>query len=745
MPNQGQTLDQIFSTQAPTSPTASTSGAGGQAQSLESIFGNTNTQTSARPSLDSIFSAKPSTSTTPPDRTIGDVGNDIVSNVNNDFNQRIAEKNQTEQDYSDGKIGLAHAVFQSIGNIVGGAFSLPMDVVSGLTKGSAGASAVGAISDVAGKGIDFASKPLADALASPEIATLQNASALYQKAGDLYHQAHLETDPAKQRRGIELADNVKKAADAISGTAKEISSSQASASRDASSAVNLGTLAIGGASPETAANVGAAGKALATEAGDITSDVGTLAGKALSPANDALGNVISKTGDIASNLKEKIVPSTTLDQTVGQVAQGGADEIPTFTKGLSNLDTTGIKTYKDLTKKADDTIKTEAKAQDTALAANETPLKVQQMAIKVGSQEAAHNYVLDAVQQLKDYFTKTNDIANLAKVNNYITKLDPIKGEGLTVKEINDIARMHGTNLNAYNANGELASGLTKQAAENTRQGLKQTVVQNIKDPAMQAAFKASDAKMSSLYTVRDLSGKMAEKVNTLTQRLQKPNILQKLGSIIGKVGRISGVGDIAQKLLGIEKTPGASTLNAVELQARLQKNLAKINEALGKNDTGFVKDVESMLQDDNLSNSKANETQQTANTTNQKANVGDNAQSIKNNSNQTISKDNTTFEPKSKTGQLIQKAIQTYQETPNKQGGFARVPSSIRDIADTQRDATLSKLNKVDSGDFLNSKGYLNMEALQKYDEIMAKFEKGTDTPEDVRTANEILGLLKK
>lgn len=756
MPNGGQTLDQIFSAKAPVSPTATASTGNAPSQSLESIFGNSQNQASNRPSLDSIFSAKPPAPITGNDifdgtpeaakaREATDVSvtKDIIPNIENDFNDRIQQKNQTEQDYADGKIGLGHAVFQSIGNVIGGAFDIPKDIIKPYLDKTIGTDTEKSISDSVGGEIDKISAPLADALAKPEVATMQNAGALYKKAGDLYQQAHAEPDPTKQQRLIQLAEQTTKAADAVKSTANDMVNSQSSAGRDASATVNIGTLGMGGAAPEdTIANLSKAGN----EAKNIASDAATLTGKATAPVRDALGNIIDKTGQVASDIKDKIAPTPTIDQIVGQVAQGGSEDVGKFTTGLKNLDTSSVKTYEDLNKVSSDTIKTEAKAQDTALTQNAEPLKVQQLAIKVGDQAAAHNYVIDAVNQLKDYFSKTNDIANLAKVNGYIEKLDPIKGKGLTVKEVNDIARMHGTNLNGYNANGELASGLTKQAAENTRIGLKNTVVQNIKDPAMQAAFKASDAKMSSLYTVRDLSGKMADKVNTLSQRLQKPNILQKIGSIIGKVGRISGVGDIAQKLLGIEKVPGASTLNAVELEAKLSSNLKKINDALKKDDNGFVKDIQGMIQDgENNATTKSTPKSDTNITTNQKANAGDNAQSIRNNSNQAISKDSTTFTPKSKTGQLIQNAIKQYQETPNKQGGFAKIPSSIRDIADTQRDDVLSRLNKLDSKDFVNSKGNWNMEAIEKYDEIMARFEKGNDTPEDIRTANELLALMKK
>lgn len=325
-------------------------------------------------------------------------------------------------------------------------------------------------------------------------------------------------------------------------------------------------------------------------AGELISNVSSKA----APVIDSAASTVS---DTAKSIKNKVAPTPTIDGLVGKVAQGKPEDIPSFTRGLGNLDTSQVSTYKDLGKIADDTISSTAKQQDVALSMEKTPLKIQQLAAKVGEQGGAKNYVIDAVNQLKDYYTKINDVAGLQKIKTYVQKIDPLKGDGLTVQELNDLARLHGRELNAYNANGELASGLTKQAVENTRQGLKDTVVQNIKDPTAKEVFKAADAKMSDLYTVSDLSNKMEIKVNALEQRLQKPNILQKIGGIVGRATRITGVGDFASKLLGIDKVPGSATLNAVELEAKLSKNLAKIEKALNeKKDSDFIKDISDMV-----------------------------------------------------------------------------------------------------------------------------------------------------
>lgn len=325
-----------------------------------------------------------------------------------------------------------------------------------------------------------------------------------------------------------------------------------------------------------------------------------VAGKPIDAVSDVakatkIPQVIDIAGDAAKNAalktKEYFAPTPTINSLVGRVAQGKTGDIPSFGRGIQNMDTSDIKTYSDLNKAASNQIKELATQQDVELSKNPTVHSLSDFQKTIGNGESAVkvNYVEQAIQQLKDYYTKTNDATKLSKINEISSRANE---SGLSAKDINDLARMHGQDLNGYNANGELASGLSKQAAENTRQGLKDTSRGLMDTPNA----KNIDQQMSDLFTVKNLSSKMMEKVNTLSQRLQKPNILQKIGGAVGKFGRSTGVGDLVQKLLGLEKTPGATTLNPVELEAKLSKNLAKINSALSKGDTEFIKDITAML-----------------------------------------------------------------------------------------------------------------------------------------------------
>ncbi len=242
-------------------------------------------------------------------------------------------------------------------------------------------------------------------------------------------------------------------------------------------------------------------------------------------AGDVAKNAKETFGQIPGNIKEAFVPSLTPEEAVGKVVQGTPNDIKAAKNTLSSIDTSSVKTYSDLQSKLKDEIKTLSKAQDTFLSSENKVYKIQQLATDVGDIKNAHNYVNDALGQLKEYYTKTNDIKNLQKVDGLLKKVDPIKGKGLSLQEVNEIARLHGSDLNGFNANGELASGLTKKAAENTRMGLKNT----IRNLLPNDISKGIDAKISDAYDTKALIDKMVKAVNKTAQKTTKQGEISKV------------------------------------------------------------------------------------------------------------------------------------------------------------------------------------------------------------------------
>ncbi len=330
------------------------------------------------------------------------------------------------------------------------------------------------------------------------------------------------------------------------------------------------------------------------------------AANAVDTASNAVEMAKNAVGDVAGNLKEKIAPTEPIETTIGKVAQGKTTDIPSLRSALTDsvsdptgkvisepLDTSNVKTYQDLSTSAQSKISDIVAKQDEILSKDPTPHPMTDFEKTVGSGDNAVkvNYVKQALDGLQELYTKTNDAKGLSDIKALATKANDV---GLTTKEVNDLARNYGSEFGskAFGKSGEALTSVNATSLENTRTGLKNTA----RDLLPDETSKALDSQMTNLYDTKALSDKMVEKVNTAIQRLQSKNILQKLGGFIGKVGKYTGIGDIGKELPGLSNTPGASSMNAVDIEAGLAKNLARITKVLGSNDAGFVSGIKDML-----------------------------------------------------------------------------------------------------------------------------------------------------
>jgi hypothetical protein len=297
------------------------------------------------------------------------------------------------------------------------------------------------------------------------------------------------------------------------------------------------------------------------------------------------GEVAGKAGALKEYAMGK--PATT-PELVGKVTQATGEDVSAATRALKSVDTTKVKTFSDLSKTLDDKVKENTAAVDAALNKNTQTFKVADLEKKTpvkGGADIITSPVTQALNQLRDYYGSTNDTEGTAKIQEMQNKAET----GLTVKDINDIARLHGRDLNAYNASGELASGLKKQAAENTRTDVKD-IVRNL---TPDEETKALDKNTSDLITTRDAANQMVEKVQTLQNRLEKAGLFRKVGSAIGTGADIAS-GGFFRTLMGMAKS-GDKTLNAVELQGKLSNNLALLDKLNGMDPASALKEVQKM------------------------------------------------------------------------------------------------------------------------------------------------------
>lgn len=266
------------------------------------------------------------------------------------------------------------------------------------------------------------------------------------------------------------------------------------------------------------------------------------------------------------------------DELAGKILQGTPEDIESARKVLSEIDARGVKTYQDLGEVLDNKIEVISGKLDEALDTEPYVKSLDELAVtkKVGDAEISHNFVQDALKQMDDFYTKVNDIEGKARVQQLLAKAQK---DGLSIREINDLAREHGRKLNGFNANGELASGLSKVAAENTRKGLKETARRQFNSPL----FKEADTELSKLIGVRDNISRMELAVNKAKQKIRSPKLMERVGSLfekalnIGTLGTSRGFLQAAGKAMGNVGNP--MKLDPIALEKILAKNLARLQK----------------------------------------------------------------------------------------------------------------------------------------------------------------------
>ncbi len=326
------------------------------------------------------------------------------------------------------------------------------------------------------------------------------------------------------------------------------------------------------------------------KAGKVAEFVGEIA----LPAG-ALKNLAMKT-PLAIRAAEKAIATrqAKISNVIGRVLQGETKDVDTGRKALQQIDTQGVKTYKDLQDRLDERIGIISGKIDETLDTDKLPRILSNLSLEttVGGQKVAANYVDDALKQVEEFYTKTKNVQGAAKIAQLREKANTV---GLTVREVNELARLHGRELSAFNASGELASGLSKQAAENTRKGLKATVLDRFGNKITRDA----DAELTSLIRTRDLAKEMTEKVNDLKQKVQPRSLGNRVGRLLEQALNIASLGTtrgFVQAL--IPRGQGLKVLNALDLEKQLQKNLKLIEKAADPkaSETDIVKALEEFI-----------------------------------------------------------------------------------------------------------------------------------------------------
>lgn len=289
-----------------------------------------------------------------------------------------------------------------------------------------------------------------------------------------------------------------------------------------------------------------------------------------------------------------------IDDLVGKVAQGKIKDIVPVKKALSIIDTTGIKTYNDLTGIVKDKIKNIAGVLDNVLMENKdlTKLDLFNKTFKNGDTEISVNYVKQAIDGLEDLYTKIGEPDNLVMIKEMSKKA---VNEGLSIFDVNQLAKLYNIEMGSKafsKRTGDALTGTNSKLYENIRKGVKETWRSLVGDKNTQKALIAMDEEMSNLYTLQRVGLEMEEKVNTLAQKVSERNVLQKIARFLGKsVDTLTG-GAPREFLRAVlmESNVGKKSSNSLAIQEGLEKTLKQIDILLGKSPDDIIEKLSKLF-----------------------------------------------------------------------------------------------------------------------------------------------------
>jgi hypothetical protein len=306
----------------------------------------------------------------------------------------------------------------------------------------------------------------------------------------------------------------------------------------------------------------------------------------------AVDNLITDSKTLADDLIAKSQPKVTLEQATGKIIQGKTGDVKQAVQAIGAVDTTGVKTYKDLLGKLKEKKPELLSVVDNELAKDTTQYSLDNLSTTVATNSGktvSTNYVDTALKDLRELYSTTGDVKQLANLEELAAK------GSYTLKEVNDISRVYNSEFGqkAFSKLGDPLTSVNAQRFENTRKGLKDVARRGIGG----AEAKKADELLSSVYNTENLVKRNMEAVNKLRQRINERGLLEKAGHYITKYADILTGGTIRGAVAGLlPRGAGYKVLNALDLEEQLAKNLDIINKALtSKSDDIIVNQLKSL------------------------------------------------------------------------------------------------------------------------------------------------------
>ena len=387
--------------------------------------------------------------------------------------------------------------------------------------------------------------------------------------------------------------------------------------------------------------------------------------KGLEPVGDIVESGIKQAKSAVTDIKAPTVPKfnksvKNAEDIVGQITQGKKKNFDKQLEALRSIDTDEVKTYQDLLDVTGAKKTVLAKSVDDALDLDTGLFKADELALvkKGKTGNLVSKPVDESIEHLSELYRTIGDDVALDNITAIKNKLDV---EGLSRKEINDLAREYGQEFSkkAFRLDGTPTTSVVGQRFENTRTKLKEVARQGLQGDAA----KALDKEYSNLLTLENDIRKVDTSVQNLKNKTIDRGVIENLSNKGAKLFNVLTAGGARGFLSGLlQSNVGSKTMNSLAIQDALAKNL----KALKKLDTiDTIVDVKKQAK-------------------------------VINEVAETISKEkgfsiiDDTFLDTDKIVKDIGKRI---KNTPNKQGGFVKVGlDKADDLGLKQYDDTLLK-----------------------------------------------------
>lgn len=307
------------------------------------------------------------------------------------------------------------------------------------------------------------------------------------------------------------------------------------------------------------------------------------------------------------------------NEIVWKIIQWEIKDIDPALRTLKEIDTKNVSSYDELSEVIDARGKNFMEMVDERLNKETKVIKPEDAKVTTTVWETSiiQEPVKKWLAQLKEMYNTIDDPVNEAR----ITELERQFTKGwLSLKAINDIAREYNGQFwqKAFSKKWDPLTSVNAQAYENNRKAIKEY----IRDQMSDEVTKTLDKQYSDLASTKKLVDKMNEKVNTLSQKIQKRGVVEKVARAIWRwVDFITAWGVRGFLTSFLPSNIGNKVMNALDLQESLSANLKKFDAIIKKLDNGQVdvkdmqflfpdsiKDVDS---DTNLSNTSVQQPKQ--------------------------------------------------------------------------------------------------------------------------------------